>query len=158
VARHVQFGALLADPTHPRVRTVLRGLPPTGVYHLAWTRAVPTDEPAVTPVETRLRSVADTLLVRSSAGERDLVYPADHPLTDAAERCGIEHLVAAFLYLHFRVRAGEGAIAENVREYQALADEVINLLGETREPVDAQFAREVERWIRDTGSERKLDG
>jgi hypothetical protein len=150
VARHVELRTLLQLPDHPRAMSILRGLPPSGVYQLAWRHAVGADEDAVTPVQARLQSAAEALLP-DPMGRRHLVYPPDHELTAQAERCGREHLVAAFLYLHFRLHDGHPHQAAERDECQALAVRLISLLDETGEPADAGFARRIEQWL-DTSS------
>jgi hypothetical protein len=151
VARHLEFRRLLETPEHPRTGTVLGGLPPTGVYDLAWRHAVARDEIAVTPVQERLESDAEPLLVDRTTGRRQLVYPGGHPLVDAAERNGREHLVAAWLYFHFRLQVRGGTETDRIL-YQSLGERLINLLEETGEEADESFAIMIEKWLAEDGS------
>jgi len=99
VQRHVELRRLLRTPKDPRAEWLLGGLPLAGVYDTAWRYAVDRDETVTMQVEEHLRSRGEIMLVDQTLGQRHLVYPAKHPLTDAAERTGREHLIAAWLYL-----------------------------------------------------------
>jgi hypothetical protein len=151
VARHLEFRRLLENPEHPRAATVLGGLPPAGVYELAWRHAVPRDETAATSVEARLQSEAETLLVDRTTGRRHLVYPVRHPLNQAADRSGREHLVAAWLHLHFRLQARRRSDAGMDLYHQSLGERLINLLEDTMDESDASFALQIEEWLAEDG-------
>jgi hypothetical protein len=151
VDRHLEFRRLLQTPGDPRAESLLGGLPPTGVYDLAWPHAVPGHEMVTVPVADRLYAGGAELLVDQTMGLRHLIYPAQHPLTKAAERTGLEYLVAAWLYLHFRMRAGGGADPELAGRYEELTDQLIIRLHQTGEPSDASFAAQLDRWQAEGG-------
>jgi hypothetical protein len=146
VARHLELRRLLEEPEHPRAATVLGGLPPTGVYDLAWRHAMARDEAAVTAVEARVESEAEMLLVDRTTGRRHLVYPQGHRLADVAERSGREYLVAAWLYVHFRLQVRGGTDAERYL-HQSLGERLVNLLIETGDDSDEAFATLIEDWL-----------
>jgi hypothetical protein len=147
VERHVEFRRFLPKPEDPRAGSLLGGLPPTGVYDIAWRYAVDRDEVVTMPVEQRLQSQGEDLLVDPTAGQRHLIYPAKHRLTNAAERAGREHLVAAWLYLHFRARMNNDGDAGLTKRYQDLTDELMLLLGQTGAEADASFVDRIEQWL-----------
>ncbi len=151
VDRHLEFRRLLQTPGDPRTESLLGGLPPTGVYDLAWPHAVPDHEMVTIPVAERLRAGGTELLVDQTMGLRHLIYPAQHPLTKVAERTGLEYLVAAWLYLHFRMRARGGIDPELAGRYEELTDQLIIRLHQTGEPSDASFAAQLDRWQAESG-------
>src|SRR5262249_33554233 len=108
VERHLELRRLLEDEDDPRAGSLLGGLPPCGAYDIAWCHAAAAGGAPPTPVEEPLHSRGFALLVDRSSGERHLIYPARHALTGTAEKTGREHLIAAWLYLHFRMGAGDG--------------------------------------------------
>jgi hypothetical protein len=146
VERHLELRRLLEDEDDPRAGSLLGGLPPCGVYDIAWCHAAPADEAATTPVEEHLHSRGFALLVDRSSGERHLIYPARHDLTGAAEKAGREHLIAAWLYLHFRMHAGDGGDASLANRYQTLTGNLIDRLQDTEDPADTEFISSIERW------------
>jgi hypothetical protein len=146
VQRHVEFRRLLPKPEDPRAGSLLGGLPPAGVYDMAWRHAVDRDEVVTMPVEQRLQSQGEDLLVDPRLGLRHLIYPAKHRLTDAAERAGREYLIAAWLYLHFRARVNNNGDAGLAKRYQDLTDELMLLLGQTGAEIDASFVDRIEQW------------
>lgn len=148
VDRHVELRRLLRQPADPRAESLLGGLPPSGVYDIAWKYAAAPDEVVTMSVEEHLQSGGEALLVDQTLGQRHLIYPTRHPLTDAAERTGLEYLVAAWLYLHFRAQAGDRADAglANLR-YQALTTKLMLLLDQTGEESDASFIDRIEHWL-----------
>ena len=79
-------------------------------------------------------------------GLRHLIYPTKHHLTDAAERTGLEYLIAAWLYLHFRKQAGGSTDTALAGRYDELTDNLIIRLLQTGEPSDAAFAARLEQW------------
>lgn len=148
VARHLRLrDAADADAG----AAVLAGFPPRGVYDLAWSEAVPAEEPVATPVDVHLRAEAEAMLVDASAGARKLVYPPEHDLARIADRQGRERLVAAWLYQTHRLRIPDGPDRGRLHEYGALCDRLLLLLDGDD---DAEFARQVEairRGLDDTG-------
>ena len=149
VERHLEFRLLLPLPEDPRADALLGGLPPTGVYDIAWPHAADRDEVVTIGVEDHLRAAGQALLVDRSRGQRHLIYPVGHRLTDAAERTGREYLIAAWLYLHFRAGVNNDCDEALVRRYQALTDELWDLLTQTGDQADAAFAERIERWRAD---------
>ena len=147
VERHVEFRRLLRTPKNPRAESLLGGLPLAGVYDAAWRYAVDRDEAVTMPVEEHLRSLGEAMLVDQTLGQRHLIYPTRHPLTNAAERAGREHLIAAWLYVHFRGRINNGHDAELTRRYQALTDKLMIVLDQTGDPADTSFLDKMERWL-----------
>ena len=143
VDRHLEFRRLLPKLDDPRAESLLGGLPPAGVYDIAWRHAVERDEVVTVPVEEHLQSGGEALLVDQTLGQRHLIYPTRHPLTHAAERTGLEYLVAAWLYLHFRARAGDSDKEALARRYQALTDKLTVLLDQTGD----SFVDRIEDWL-----------
>ena len=146
VERHLEFRRLLSKPDDPRAESLLGGLPPTGVYDLAWPHAVPGHEMVTVPVAERLHAGGAELLVDDSIGLRHLIYPAQHALAKAAERTGVEYLVAAWLYLHFRKQAGGSTDQALAQQYEDLTAELTVRLLKTKEPSDRAFARQLKQW------------
>ncbi len=158
VERHLEFRRLLQDPSEdPWAESLLGSLPPTGVYDLVWRHAVAGDEVVTTPVAERLAAGGEELLVSQTLGRRHLIYPTAHPLTEAAERTGLEYLIAAWLYLHFRKQAGGGADAALAKSYDALTDKLVVQLDDTREPSDASFRAQLERWHAEADGGQQAD-
>jgi hypothetical protein len=155
VERHLELRRLLDHKDDPRAGSLLGGLPPCGVYDIAWCHAAPADEAATTPVEEHLHSRGAALLVDRSSGERHLIYPVGHDLTGAAEKTGCEHLIAAWLYLHFRKRAGDGADASLANRYQTLTGNLIDRLQDSDDQADTEFISSIKRW--QTGGEGQPD-
>jgi hypothetical protein len=149
VERHVEFRRLLLLPEDPRADALLGGLPPTGVYDIAWPHAAERDEVVTIPVEDHLRAAGQALLVDGNRGERHLIYPVRHHLTDAAEKTGREYLIAAWLYLHFRAGVNNDSDEGLAGRYKALTDELWDLLTQTGDQADADFAERIERWRAD---------
>jgi hypothetical protein len=147
VERHLEFRRLLQEPGDPRAASLLGGLPPAGVYDIAWRHAAPRDEVVTMPVGEHLQSGAEALLVDRTSGQRHLIYPTRHPLSDIAEQTGREYLIAAWLYLHFRMHADEDAEKELGKKYQTLTYMLIDLLEQTGDPDDASFADQIEQWL-----------
>ena len=147
VDRHLEFRRRLRQPDDPRAESLLGGLPPAGVYDIAWRHAAERDEVVTVPVEEHLQSGAEALLVDRSLGQRHLIYPTTHRLTKAAERTGLEYLVAAWLYLHFRARAGDHADEAVAKRYQALTDTLMLLLDQTGVESDAAFVDSIDQWL-----------
>jgi hypothetical protein len=152
VERHLEFRRLLRKPDDPRAGSLLGGLPPAGVYDVAWRHAVDRDEVVTMPVEEHLQSGGEALLVDQSLGQRHLIYPTKHRLTNAAEHTGLEYLVAAWLYLHFRAQAGDNTDEELAKRYQALTDKLTVLLGQTGDEADDSFVDRIEGWLAGNGS------
>ena len=152
VERHLEFRRLLRKPDDPRAESLLGGLPPAGVYDMAWRHAVDRDEVVTMPVAEHLQSGGEALLVDQTLGQRHLIYPTKHRLTNAAERTGREYLVAAWLYLHFRAQAGDTADDALARRYQVLTDKLILLLDQAGDEVDASFVDRIEQWLAGDGS------
>ena len=146
VERHLEFRRLLQKPEDPRAQSLLGGLPPAGTYDLAWPHAVAGHEVVTIPVPERLQAGGEELLVDQTLGLRHLIYPTKHDLTDAAERTGLEYLVAAWLYLHFRKQAGGSTDTALAGRYDELTDNLIIRLLQTGEPSDAAFAARLEQW------------
>lgn len=151
VDRHLEFRRLLLKADDPRAGSLLGGLPPTGVYDLAWPHAVPGHEVVTVPVAERLHAGGAELLVDRDVGLRHLIYPAQHPLARAAERTGLEYLVAAWLYLHFRKQAGGSADQALAGQYRNLTEELEVRLLQTGEPSDQAFARQLGQRQRESG-------
>ncbi len=149
VERHLELRRLLQDQDDPRAESLLGGVPPCGVYDIAWCYAAPADEAVSTPVEEHLQSRGEALLVDRSSGQRHLIYPAQHALTEAAEQTGREHLIAAWLYLHFRMRAGDGGDESLANRYQTLTGKLFDLLADAGDQADADFVDSIERWQAD---------
>lgn len=149
VDRHVEFRRLLRAPGEPRAESLLGGLPLAGVYDTAWRYAVDRDEPVTMPVEEHLRSRGEAMLVDQTLGQRHLIYPTRHRLTNAAERIGREHLIAAWLYLRFRSGVNNDADGGLPSQYQALTDRLMTLLEQTGDPADASFIDRMEDWLDD---------
>jgi TIR domain len=147
VDRHLEFRRRLRQPDDPRPDSLLGGLPLAGVYDIAWRHAAERDEVVTVPVEEHLQSGGEALLVDRSLGQRHLIYPTTHRLTQAAERTGLEYLVAAWLYLHFRVRAGDCADEAAAKRYQALTDTLMLLLDQTGVESDASFVDSIDQWL-----------
>ncbi|MDQ3274937.1 MAG: toll/interleukin-1 receptor domain-containing protein [Actinomycetota bacterium] len=156
VARHLELRRLATRADHPRAHTVLGGFPPSGVYDLAWRRAVPRDEPIATPIDEHLIAAADALLVDPSDGALRLIYPKLHELSAVAEHAGRERLLAAWLYQHHRRRAYRSEDAEVVAAYDALTDKLIEQLESTREDGDADLAEQIDAWR--VGADRSQPG
>jgi hypothetical protein len=154
VERHLEFRRLLRNADDPRAESLLGGLPPAGVYDVAWRHAVERDEVVTVPVEEHLQSGGESLLVDQTLGQRHLIYPTRHPLTDAAERTGLEYLVAAWLYLHFRAQAGDTADEAQARRYEALTYKLIDLLEQTGDT----FADRIDEWLAGDGPGRPQTG
>jgi TIR domain len=152
VERHVEFRRLLGPPKDPRADSLLGGLPLTGVYDTGWRHAVDRDEAVTMPVPEHLQSGGEAMLVDQTLGQRHLIYPTKHRLTDAAERTGREYLIAAWLYLHFRGRVNNGPDSEPTRRYHALTDKLLFLLDQTGDQADASFIDRMEQWQADEGS------
>jgi len=147
VERHVEFRRIIRTPKDPRAESLLGGLPLAGVYDTAWRYAVDQDEAVTMPVEEHLRSRGEAMLVDRTLGQRHLIYPTKHRLTDAAERAGREHLIAAWLYLHFRGWVNNSPDGELTSRYQALTDRLMILLDQTGDRADASFIDRMERWL-----------
>jgi hypothetical protein len=160
VERHLEFCRLLLLPGDPRADAVLGGLPPAGVYDIAWPHAAERDEVVTTGVEDHLAAGGQALLVDRSQGQRHLIYPVGHHLTNAAERTGREYLIAAWLYLHFRIGVNNDSDPEVIGRYQALANELGNLLTDTGDQADDSFAEKIEQWRadRDGTDGQRADG
>jgi hypothetical protein len=152
VERHLEFRRLLRKPDDPRAESLLGGLPPAGVYDVAWRHAVDRDEVVTMPVEEHLQSGGEALLVDESLGQRHLIYPTKHRLTNAAEHTGLEYLVAAWLYLHFRAQAGHTTDEALAKRYQALTDKLTVLLAQTGDEADASFVDRIDWWLAGDGS------
>jgi hypothetical protein len=157
VERHLEFRRLLGTPEDSRAQSPLGGLPPAGVYDIAWRHAVDRDEVVTTPVQERLQSLGEGLLVDDTAGQLHLIYPVGHRLTESAERTGREYLIAAWLYLHFRARVANDSDAGLIRRHEALTDKLLLLLDQTGDQADASFAARVEQWLADEETGGKHD-
>jgi hypothetical protein len=147
VDRHIEFRRLLRTPKDPRAESLLGGVPLAGVFDTAWRYAVDADEAVTMPVEEHLRSRGEAMLVDQTLGQRHLIYPTKHRLTDAAERAGREHLIAAWLYLHFRGRRNAAPDGEVISRYQALTDKLMILLDQTGDGADASFSDRMDEWL-----------
>jgi hypothetical protein len=146
VERHLEFRRLLHKPEDLQAQSLPDRLPPAGIYDLAWPHAVAGHEVVTMPVPERLQSGGEELLVDQTMGLRHLIYPTKHYLTDAAERTGLEYLVAAWLYLHFREQAGGNTDTALAGRYDELTDNLIIRLLQTGKPSDAAFARRLGEW------------
>src|SRR6266568_2631387 len=124
-------------------------MPSAGWSNGTWNCAAPADEAVSTPVEEHLQSRGEALLVDWPSGQRHLIYPAQHALTEAAEQTGREHLIAAWLYLHFRMRAGDGGDESLANRYQTLTGKLFDLLADAGDQADADFVDSIERWQAD---------
>src|SRR5262249_35508344 len=63
VERHLEFRRLLQKPEDPRAESLLGGLPPAGIYDIAWAHAVASDEVVTMPVAERLQVGGEALMV-----------------------------------------------------------------------------------------------
>lgn len=151
VQRHLTLRELEVRPNDPRRRSILDGFPPRGIYDLAWRHALVDDEIVTIPVDERLAAAADELLVDQQRGSSYLIYPSGHPLSAEADRAGREHMLAAWLYLHFRGR--DGAAPDVLERYAAMTQRLLLLLESSADATDKAFALRVKDWAADGGGE-----
>lgn len=104
-------------------------------------------------VEEHLRSRGEAMLVDQTLGQRHLIYPTRHRLTNEAERIGRGHLIAAWLYLHFRGGLNTDPDEGLSSRYEALTDRLMSLLEQTGEAADASFLDRMDEWLTDASGE-----
>lgn len=90
-------------------------------------------------------------MVSTTAGRQHLIYPKGYPLAEAADHTGQEHLIAAWLYLHFREQAGGGPSTALTSQYNALTDKLRARLDGSTEPSDSSFMERLLEWRGDSG-------
>lgn len=147
VNRHIELVNIDGNRERPpRERTVLNGFPPRGVFDLAWRFAAVADETVTVSVAARLEGVADGVLPNPKAGSVQLLYPAQHPLSALAARSGREHLVAAWLYQHFRLGGPQHPDAAERTRYENLTARLLERLSLATDEDSMAFADQVEQW------------
>jgi hypothetical protein len=157
VERHLSFRRSLAELPEATPAEPAGGVLPAGIYDLAWRHAAADDEVVTLPVAERLEAGGDALMISTTEGRKHLIYPKEHPLTEAADRTGLEYLIAAWLYLHFRKQAAGGTDAALTRQYNALTDKLADKLDGTTELSNAAFMKQLLQWNGTTNGERQAD-
>lgn len=157
VKKHLKFREIIGERPRSAPAEPSGGVPPTGVYDLAWRHAAAGDEVITVPVAERLEAEGDALMISTTAGRQHLIYPKGHPLAGAADRTGLEYLIAAWLYLRFRKQAAGGTDAALMEQYNAITDKLMVKLDGMTEPSDTAFMARLQQWHGTTGGERQAD-
>ena len=105
-------------------------LKPGSIYKIVWNFANENHEPVTSSVNKYLQEISKLYQVDGTKGLSPFIYPKDHPLSQAANRFGLETSIASLLYLHHRRR--EEVIQDNKlrEEYYELANIVESKLTE----------------------------
>jgi hypothetical protein len=75
-----------------------------------------------------------------------LLYPPRHPLHTEATRSGREHLIAAWLYQHFRQGGPRNPDAKERKRYTDLTAQLLERLSLETDDEILAFADQVEQW------------
>lgn len=147
VDRHRELRRLDHEPGNRQELRVLDGFPPSAVYDLAWQFAARDDEAVAIPLPERLEAAADALLVDPSIGSSHLLYPLGHPLSRDADTSGREHLIAAWLYQHFREQGPTNPDPQEQARYAKITRRLLALLSADEDDHGGlALADQIEAW------------
>lgn len=140
VRKHLQFRHALTQSMRPD------HLRRSGfTYHTVWDNIPRETESVATPIFQRLMQAGQHSAFDATEGQSPFVYPPNHELTREAEKAGREQLIAAWLYLHYRM--GKPKVVESeelLNAYRKLGRLIVRRFTEADETADIAFAAMVE--------------